>query len=99
MLSTVLRAHRSTSERRLPVAPFVQDGAICVAVRTKEIYRSAPDGDRWLLVRDPDNDRVFVKHGPNLSSGGQVAEIEIGAFLIGTGSGPEKQALLRLIGT
>jgi len=70
-----------------------------VAVRTREIYRSAPNGDRWLLACDPDSDRVFVRHEPNLSSGGQVAEIEIGAFLIGTDSGPEKQALLRLIST
>ena len=70
-----------------------------MAVRTREIYRSAPDGDRWLLVRDPDGDRVFVRHEPNLSSGGQVTDIELGSFLIGTSSGAEKQALLRLIGT
>ena len=30
---------------------------------------------------------------------GQVADIEIGAFLIAAGSGPEKQELLRLIAT
>jgi hypothetical protein len=36
---------------------------------------------------------------PNLPSGGQVANIEIGAFLIAAGNGPEKQELLRLIGT
>jgi hypothetical protein len=29
-----------------------------VAVRTREIYRSA-NGDRWLLARDPDTGRVF----------------------------------------
>ena len=52
-----------------------------------------------MLVHDPDKDRVFVRHEPNVSSGGQVADIELGSFLIGTGSGPEKQALLRLIGT
>jgi hypothetical protein len=67
-----------------------------VAVRTREIYRSA-NGDRWLLACDPD--RVFVRHEPNLPSGGQVADIEIGAFLIAAGSGPDKQELLRLIGT
>ena len=55
--------------------------------------------DRWLLARDPDTGRVFVRHEPNLPSGGQVADIEIGAFLIAAGSGPEKQELLRLIGT
>jgi hypothetical protein len=38
-------------------------------------------------------------HEPNLPSGGQVADIEIGAFLIAAGNGPEKQELLRLIGT
>ena len=49
------------------------------AVRTREIYRSS-NGDRWLLARDPDSGRVFVRHEPNLPSGGQVADIEIGAF-------------------
>jgi hypothetical protein len=69
-----------------------------VAVRTREIYRSA-NGDRWLLAQDPNTGRVFVRHEPNLPSGGQVADIEIGAFLIGAGNGPEKQELLHLIGT
>jgi len=41
---------------------------------------------------------VFVRHEPNLPSGGQVSDIEIGAFLIASGNGPEKQELLRLIG-
>jgi hypothetical protein len=72
--------------------------ATIVAVRTREIYCSA-NGDRWLLARDPDTARVFVRHEPNLPSGGQVADIELGAFLIATGNGPEKQELLRLIGT
>jgi len=71
---------------------------IGVVVRTREIYRSA-NGDRWLLALDSDTDRVFVRHEPNLPSGGQVADIEIGAFLVAAGSGPEKQELLRLIGT
>ena len=69
-----------------------------VAIRTREIYRSA-NGDRWLLACDPDTARVFVRHEPNLPSGGQVADIEIGAFLIAAGNGPEKQELLRMIGT
>lgn len=73
-------------------------GKFRVTVRTREIYLS-PNGDRWLLARDPDTGRVFVRHEPNLPSGGQVADIEIGAFLIGSGHGPEKQELLRLIGT
>jgi hypothetical protein len=55
--------------------------------------------DRWLLPRDPETDRVFVRLEPNLPSGGQVAHTEIGAFLIAAGNGLEKQELLRLIGT
>jgi len=52
-----------------------------------------------LLAHDPNTGRVFVRHEPNLPPGGQVADIEIGAFLIAAGNGPEKQELLRLIGT
>jgi hypothetical protein len=68
-------------------------------VRFREIYRSAPEGDRWLLGHDLDSGRVFVRHEPNASSGGQGADIDLGAFLIGAGNGPEKQQLLRLIST
>jgi hypothetical protein len=73
-------------------------GVALGTIRTREIYHSA-NGDRWLLARDPDTGRVFVRHEPNLPSGGQLADVDIGAFLIGAGSGPEKQELLRLIGT
>jgi hypothetical protein len=64
-----------------------------------ERFTAGANGDRWLLARDPSAGRVFVRHEPNLPSGGQVADIEIGAFLIAAGNGPEKQELLRLIGT
>ena len=67
------------------------------AVRTREIYRS-PNGDRWLLARGPETTPVVVRHESNLPSGGQVVDIEIGAFLIAAGNGPEKQELVRLIG-
>lgn len=69
-----------------------------MTIRTREIYHST-NGDRWLLALDSDTDRVFIRHEPNLPSGGHVAGIELGAFLFGAGSGPEKQELLRLIGT
>ena len=64
----------------------------------RELYRSAPNGDRWSLVRELATERVFIEHEPNASSGGQKTHIEIGVFLLG-GHGPEHQALLRLIGT
>jgi hypothetical protein len=42
---------------------------------------------------------VFVRHEPNLPSGGQAVDIEMGAFLVAVGNGLEKQELLRLIAT
>ncbi len=68
-----------------------------MTLQTRELYRSS-SGDRWQLARDPDSGRVFIKHEPNLASGGRESHIEIGTFLSG-GHGPEHQELLRLIGT
>jgi hypothetical protein len=78
---------------------MLKSRAIGMAIQFREIYRSAPNGDRWLLVRNTETGRVFVRHEPNLPSGGQPADIEVGAFLVAVGNGPEKQELLRLIGT
>ena len=66
-------------------------------IATKDIYRS-PNGDRWLLVRD-DTGRVFVRHEANLPAGGTVTDLEVAEFLGQGGLGPEKQELVRLIGT
>jgi hypothetical protein len=67
-------------------------------LHTRELYTSS-NGDRWYLVRDDASARVFVRHEPNLSSGGSPSDIGIGAFLSRGGGGPEHQELLRLIGT
>jgi hypothetical protein len=66
-------------------------------IATKDLYRS-PNGDRWLLVRN-DTGRVFVRHEANLASGGSVTDTEIAEFLSQGGLGPEKQELIRLIGS
>ena len=66
-------------------------------IATKDLYRS-PNGDRWLLVRN-DTGRVFVRHEANLASGGSVTDTEIAEFLSQGGFGPEKQELIRLIGS
>jgi hypothetical protein len=65
---------------------------------TRRLYNSA-NGDRWYLVRDTEAGHVFIRHEPNMSSGGRTSNIEIGEFLVRGGSGPEHQELLRLIGT
>jgi hypothetical protein len=70
-----------------------------MALQSRELYRSAPNGDRWSLVWEPESERVYIEHEPNLSSGGRTTHIEIGEFLAHGGRGPEHQALLRLIGT
>jgi hypothetical protein len=68
-----------------------------MAVEMRELYHS-PNGDRWHLARDVDSGRVFIRHEPNLPSGGRTVDIEVGAFLSRGGLGPEHQELLRLIG-
>lgn len=69
-----------------------------MTVQIRELYRSA-NGDRWCLARDSHLGRVFIRHESNIPSGGQITELEIGTFLSQGGQGPEKQELLRLIGT
>ena len=61
--------------------------------------RNSPNGDKWLLAREPDSGRVFVRHIPNMPSGGRTTDIEIGAFLCERSYGPQHIELLRLIGT
>jgi hypothetical protein len=73
-------------------------GAARMSIRSRELYRSA-NGDRWSLVRDVESGRVIIRHEPNLSSGGRPSDVEVGDFLVRGGLGPEKQQLLRLIGT
>ena len=63
----------------------------------EQLYRS-PNGDTWFLARDPTAGLAFVRHQANAPSGGQVTDVEIGAFLSGPRN-PEHDALLRLIGT
>jgi hypothetical protein len=63
---------------------------------TRQLYRS-PNGDIWFLAHDPATGSAFVRHQANAPSGGQVTDIELGAFLSGPRN-PEHEALLRLIG-
>ena len=69
-----------------------------MTVARREIYSSS-NGDLWFLARDSDSGQVFVVHEPNLASGGQPSQIDIGSFLSRGERGPEYQELLRLIGS
>ncbi|NBJ13459.1 hypothetical protein [Microvirga arsenatis] len=64
--------------------------------KARAIY-SSPNGDRWYLIRDTSGE-IFIRHEANVASGGHVAHIDLGTFL-SSGTGPEHQELLRLIGT
>jgi hypothetical protein len=48
----------------------------------EQLYRS-PNGDTWFLACDPATGLGTVRHQANASSGGQVTDLEIGAFLTG----------------
>ncbi len=65
----------------------------------ERLLYSSENGDRWSLARDSGTGRVFVRHRPNLPSGGRASDIDLGAFLAQGSLGPEKQELLRLIGS
>src|ERR1700722_18178479 len=62
----------------------------------EDIYRSA-NRDRWTLIRDTNSGRRLVRHEANPSSGGQVTETDVEAFLSIGGSGPEFAALRGLL--
>lgn len=63
---------------------------------SRDIYNSS-NGDRWTLMRI--GERVVVRHRANEPSGGAITDVELLDFLRAGGLGPEKQGLLRLIGT
>jgi hypothetical protein len=62
--------------------------------RARDFYRSS-NGDRWSLVHDLDSGRVFIRHEPNMSSGGQTSETTVGDFLVRDAHGPEHAVLLK----
>jgi hypothetical protein len=67
---------------------------------TKErLLYASENGDRWSLCQDLDSGRIIVRHRANLQSGGLVTDVGVGEFLVQGGLGPEKQELLRLIGS
>jgi hypothetical protein len=62
-----------------------------------KMFYGSSNGDRWLIARDPETDRVFVRHEANRPSGGHVTDMEVSRFLAAEAAGPEHQALRRLI--
>jgi hypothetical protein len=67
-----------------------------MALSVEDFYRSS-NGDRWQLIRDTASGRSFVRHEPNLSSGGRVTDTDVEEFLNRTGSSPENLSLRALL--
>jgi hypothetical protein len=61
----------------------------------RKIYQSE-NGDSWWLCRG--EGAVFVLNEVNRPSGGMVTRVELTQFLMSGRNGPEKQALLEMIG-
>jgi hypothetical protein len=61
------------------------------------IYASS-NGDKWLLARD-EAGKAFVRHIPNPESNGNPSDIEIASFLSRDTGSPQRDGLLRLIGS
>src|SRR5437879_12045643 len=71
-------------------------GAVFMAITAEDFYRSS-NGDRWQLIRDTVSGRAFVRHEPNLASGGRITDTDVDEFLNRTGSSPENLALRALL--
>jgi hypothetical protein len=74
-----------------------KEGRFVMEQAAQKIYRSS-NSDRWTLIRDSTAGHLFVRHEANPSSGGQVTDTNVDAFLSVAGSGPEFAALRRLLG-
>jgi hypothetical protein len=71
-------------------------GATLMPLSVEDFYRSS-NGDRWQLIRDTTSGVSFVRHEPNLASGGRVTDTDVEEFLNRTGSSPENLALRALL--
>lgn len=63
---------------------------------TRRQFYSSLSGDRWLLGRDAETGRIYVRHEANEPSGGHKTDYSVGAFLSGP-QNAEQKALLELI--
>jgi hypothetical protein len=49
---------------------------LCHGQIVEDLY-SSPNGDRWRLMRDAPTGRMFVRHQPNLASGGRTSDTPV----------------------
>ena len=68
-----------------------------MTLSVQDFYRSS-NGDRWQLICDTVTGRSFVRHEPNLASGGRITETEVEEFLNRTGTSSGKSRAQGLFG-
>lgn len=61
-----------------------------------EVFYTSSNGDRWLLVKEVGG-RPFVRHLPNVSSGGTVELIDLQSFKVREPDSPQNLALAKLL--
>jgi hypothetical protein len=61
----------------------------------RELYVS-PNGDKWEVAEDDDK-RLFIRHTPNLASGGRQSIMTLASFLQADQASPQQDALNKLI--
>ena len=61
----------------------------------RELYVSS-NGDKWEVAQDDDK-RRFIRHTPNLASGGRQSIMTLASFLQPDQAGPQQDALNKLI--
>jgi hypothetical protein len=62
----------------------------------RPLYYSS-NGDRWLTAREAGSADVFIRHEPNPASGGRISHVSVAEFLAERPTGPQHEALLRLV--
>lgn len=61
-------------------------------------FAVSSNGDRWFLGMDETSEESFVLHRANLPSGGHETRTPVEEFLNTRPFGPEREALLALLG-
>ncbi len=68
-----------------------------ILITLLELYVSG-DGEKWEITEDDDK-RLFIRHTRNEASGGRQCILTIDSFLTPEHSGPQQEAIKKLIDT
>lgn len=66
-----------------------------ILVTLRELYVNS-NGDKWEITEDDDK-RLFIRHTPKEPSGGSQRILTIESFLTPEHSGPQQEAIKKLI--